>query len=120
MLEGSAERLGVPGRTCPVCRFDNINNVRGMCRSHQGRFSFRDPIDQLHNIFKDMLLRKITVQFADVRRKPLIADVLMSPFYSGTGLSLTGKLCPRIIQRFPFSVSPPTRATTETARSYPT
>ena len=70
-----------------------------MCGSYQGRFSFRDPIDQLHDIFKDMLLRKITVQFADVWKKPLIADVLMSPFYPGTGMSLTRKLCPRIVQR---------------------
>ena len=101
MLEGSAERLGVSGRTCPVCRFDNINNVRGMCRSYQGRFSFRDPIDQLHNVFKDMLLWKITMQFVDVWKKPLVADVLMLPFYSGTGSSPTGKLCPRIIQGVP-------------------
>src|SRR5215469_4047913 len=99
MLDTRAERLGVSSRTCPVCRFDDINNVRGMCGSHQGGFSLRDPIDQLHNIFKDMLLRKITMQFADVRKKPLIAEVLILPCYSGTGLRLTGKLCAWIIQR---------------------
>ena len=59
--------------------------MRGVFSAHEGRFSFRDPIDQLHNIFIDMLLRKITMQFVDVWKKPLIADVLMLPFYSGAG-----------------------------------
>jgi hypothetical protein len=65
-----------------------------MCRSYQRRFSFPDPIDQLHNIFKDVLLWKITMQFVDVWKEPLVADVLMLPFYSGAGSSPTGKLCP--------------------------
>jgi hypothetical protein len=32
-----------------------------------------------------MLLWKITMQFVDVWKKPLVADVLMLPFYSGAG-----------------------------------